>query len=496
VKPRTLLILLALVVALGAFVWFVERDLPSSEERGEQAKKVLALEAGDVEALTLEAEGRKVRLEREPAAPAANGKGGEGEGDGASPAASGGTWRLVEPIAAAADGREVRRFLDTLADLAKQRTLTEFDPAELGLAAPRGRVTLRTGKGETVLAVGRQLPSSDSTVVTVAGRKEAYLVAGAFWSDLAREAGDWRDKQVFRGERGDVQSVKVMPAGGEAVLLARRGDAFWLESPLSDRADREGTDRLLSQLAGLSASRFVDEAKAPAELGLAPPAAVVEVVLRDRAEPFRIEIGAPVSEGSTARYARSGGQVFTTETDLGGSIGKAPSDWRSRRWSGFESWEVDSLQVQDAEGTVALVRAGGEWKRDGVEIPYTPVSDLLVAITGAEADSIAEGPADTPAGPALFTMTLKGAEGREEALTLYPILAAVEGALHPARASDREAVLLFPQATRESLAKAVADVRAAQPVPEEKPKEGGGGAAADDDIEIEAEEGSEEPPPP
>ena len=32
-RPRTLLILLVLVLGLGAFIWFYERELPSSEER-------------------------------------------------------------------------------------------------------------------------------------------------------------------------------------------------------------------------------------------------------------------------------------------------------------------------------------------------------------------------------------------------------------------------------------------------------------------------------
>ena len=37
-RPRTLLILLVLVLGLGAFIWFWEREMPSSEERAEQAQ--------------------------------------------------------------------------------------------------------------------------------------------------------------------------------------------------------------------------------------------------------------------------------------------------------------------------------------------------------------------------------------------------------------------------------------------------------------------------
>ena len=50
-KPKTLLVLAALVAALASFVWFYERKLPSSEERAAQSKKVLTLKSADVESV-------------------------------------------------------------------------------------------------------------------------------------------------------------------------------------------------------------------------------------------------------------------------------------------------------------------------------------------------------------------------------------------------------------------------------------------------------------
>ena len=47
-KPRTLLVLLALVVGLGAFVWFFEREQPGSEEREKLANRVLGVEREDM----------------------------------------------------------------------------------------------------------------------------------------------------------------------------------------------------------------------------------------------------------------------------------------------------------------------------------------------------------------------------------------------------------------------------------------------------------------
>ncbi len=63
-KPRTLLILLAVVLALGAFIWFYERKLPSSEERATLGKKVLELDKAEVTAVAIDSPKGKIRLER------------------------------------------------------------------------------------------------------------------------------------------------------------------------------------------------------------------------------------------------------------------------------------------------------------------------------------------------------------------------------------------------------------------------------------------------
>ena len=93
-RGRTVLILLALVVGLVAFIELYEHDLPSSEERLALEKLVLDAEAGEITAVELSWDGKDVRLERELS--------GTGEieevGD---PAAA--TWHLVEPLSARAD---------------------------------------------------------------------------------------------------------------------------------------------------------------------------------------------------------------------------------------------------------------------------------------------------------------------------------------------------------------------------------------------------------
>lgn len=441
-KPRTLLILLLLVAGLGAFVWFKERKLPSASERAAEAKKVLPLKGDEVGALEIEATSHRVRFER------------EGEG------ATSRRWKLTSPMTAGADGAEVNRVLDALLGLEKQRTLDDFDAAELGLAKPRASVTFETATGKRVLRVGAELPSSDSMVVAVEGETAAYVVASSISKDLERAPGDWRDRALFHGERSAIQSLRLTSELGASTLLGKRGEEFWLESPLTDRADREGVDELVSAVTGLSATSFLDTAPAAGELGLSPPVGTIEVVLRDVKEPFRVAVGKATAEGSLSHYLRVGEQLVTADVDLGTFFGKAPESWRSLAWMSFDSWSVESATFEDSAGKLELAREGGAWKRGGVEIPYTPVGDLFTALTDAKAERLAPpGEAFSPS----LTVTLKGKEGVTETLTL----AAAQGESVPARVSGREAVLLLPTAKVDDLFAKLAAVRAAEPVKKE-----------------------------
>ena len=155
-KPRTLLILLAVVLGLGAFIWFYERDLPSSEEREEQSRKVLAVEKDDIREVTLETAAGTVHLERvDPPAPAAKTEETEKEkeeeaGEEAAEAEPlvESEWRMTKPYTARAELAAVDRLLDELTNLEKSRTLEDVVPAEVGLDKPRATVRVATAEGE------------------------------------------------------------------------------------------------------------------------------------------------------------------------------------------------------------------------------------------------------------------------------------------------------------------------------------------------------------
>lgn len=468
-RPRTLLILLAVVLGLGAFIWFYERDLPSSTEREELGKKILPVEKEDVIGVSIESSSGTVRLERQPAAAKekAAKDGEEAEKDDAPEA----DWRIVQPLQARADTFAVDQFLGSIHDLEKIRTLEDVKPAAVGLDKPRATVRLKTADGEKVLKLGAEVPPGGSLVAGLGGEAAtAYVVSDAILQEVNRKPGDWRDRRIFHGERDAVQRLTLTGGAAGPVALAKRGNAFWIEKPFAELADKDMVEGLLSDITGLTAERFHDGGS-PAELGLAPPRQVLEVAFKG-APPLRVELGSPIvgeaaPEGQTMgelSYARAGGPVFEVRTRLGEAFQRPPADWRSGQLSALEVHDVEAFTVRDGGGTVSLTRAGTDWKRGDTTISYLPVSDLLFALLGARADRILS-PQEAQAmglsgGKPVLTFELRTQGQGTQTLTLYP--AVPEGI--PARAGGRPSVLLLPVPTLGEVQGKLKEVRAAKKV--------------------------------
>jgi len=486
VKPKTLLIMLGLVLGLGAFIWFFEKDVPSTEERQAQEKKLLGdLKAEDVTAISVLRGGKTVRFERD-AKPA----GSAPASTAASPA--GGSerpWRMVAPVEARADKFAVDRLLDTFATLNRESTLDVGDRKELGFDAPRAKVTLTARGKDTVIEIGDVIPASSTMAVALDGGAPAAVPSYVF-SDLTKEPGEWRSKELFPALREEIERVTVQPANAAAptLVLVKKGDEFRLETPVADRADRDTVNTLLGDLTALQAAKFVD---GPPPAGADAWRETVEVTLRGQPVPWRLEIGGKVDSTAAAPAAadpasgesspaartlvRAGGVLAETESRIAATVQKPATDWRSPRWASFEVFRVEAFDIDDAQGHLALKRQDADWLRGSERIAFTPVSDLLYAVTGARGDTL-QSRAQAVAEGASFakpvvTLKLIAADQSSETLMLYPALA--DGSA-PAVASGRDDVVVKLNRTFvDDLMSKLQALRSAEPVAA-KPSEGSG----------------------
>ncbi len=375
-RPRTLLVLFVLVIGLGSFIWFFERDLPSTEERVEQGKKLVRLDLESVRGIELKGGGRQIRLERV----LASGKAGDAGdvGDGYSSGDELGEWALTEPRAARGDADEVRRLLERVRDLEKERTLEDVSRDGLGLDRPRGQIKIETGSEDLVLRFGGEIPASSNTIVEVGNGPPFYVVSGSLVDDVVREPNEWRSRDAIPIDRSRIERIEVLnpPTG---VALERAEGGFRLVAPRQDVADEDRVASLLTALVDLEIEEFVDHPDA--DLGAEPLA--LRLTLADSAAPMLVEIAASPS-GEELVAVRVDGQVFKADTDLVSLLAQRPEEWQSGSWSDRDAFEVEAFRVVHNGDERRFERREGEWLSEDVEVEYSNVSAFLYAVAGAK----------------------------------------------------------------------------------------------------------------
>lgn len=465
-KPRTLYVLLALTFVLGGFILFFEKDLPSTDERREQAKKIVPLGVEDIEGMVIERPTGTLRFERRD-----HPSEGEGALDADDPLRPV-VWYLTQPLEARADAVAVAGLLRSLTDLESGQRLDEIDRATAGLDDPVAKVTLQTADGATVLSFGAMVPASDDRIVAIDGEPGAHVAPASILDTLQRSTSDWRDKNLLHGAQSEIRQVVIESAAQRLALESRDGDV-WLTEPLLDRADADRVDDFFGALVGLRAASFVEAASADAsQLGLEPPRSRLQVTFEGRdgvevlvGDPVQPEQSEPPAGGPGEVYARLDGQLVTVDgTALQAWIDLPSAAWRETAWSHLQVFQVEGAEITagSAGRAMTLARQGTDWSRDGEIVDYSAVSDLLYAVAETEAAEVLDRDAATERGfdlqEPLMTLRLLVPEGSEE-LRLWPAM----GDLHAATVDDREVVLLLAGETvaeLQRLVDAVADATA------------------------------------
>ncbi len=169
-KFRNTFVLIAILAALGIYVYLVEVPKAGHQPDSSTAAPMLDLTTTDVRRIEVQTSGDSVVLERDEGQP----------------------WWIKEPIEYAADEVKVNRILDRLSSLKAQRTLTgTLELADFGLVTPAVTVTLGLADGSSQrLFVGSLNPQGSSYYVQKAGEPDVHLVYASIVDDLKRLAAE------------------------------------------------------------------------------------------------------------------------------------------------------------------------------------------------------------------------------------------------------------------------------------------------------------------
>lgn len=399
---RSLLILLAIAIALG---WFAYRDSqrpPGTD--GPDRDRVFAVEADTIERITVRSEaGEETSLQK--------------TADG---------WQIVEPINAPSDVAEVSGLTTNLSTLEIQRVVDENPPDlnEYGLAQPRIEVAFTSNGAEHRLLLGGKTPPGTDVYAKRGGDDAVFLIASYLESTFNRNSFELRDKSVLKVDRDKLDMLEIA-AAKRTTRFVRPAGEWRLAAPIEARADYGAVDGLVRRLAGLQMTGVVaEEASDLRKFGLVNPVATVR--LGSGSSHASLALGSPAGEGRVHARDLARPAVFTVDASVLEELKKSPAEFRETDLFDARSFNATHLEIVHEGQTHAFEKTtvkneqGQEEQRwqqtapEARELDQSAFDTLLSAITGARAESFVDAaPAKALAKPSM-TVAIRYDDGKKD----------------------------------------------------------------------------------
>ncbi len=335
-KPRTTLILAAVLIVLGVVVLIFEDRGAKKKETLERAAKLVDLKSEDLVKMELKTADGLLIFER------------DDKGD----------WRLTAPLEALADSYEAGSLADNFSSLRIQRVV-ETEASDLATYdIPSREVALwAKGREEPVrVLVGMENPIDNSLFAKREDDPRVVLIAGYLKSTLEKTLLDFRQKDIFRFETGEVRSVRIR-APGVSWEAAWENDGWLLRSPVRALASKSKIENLFSSLSSLRAKEFVSEDKKAGDLktfGLDRPGYEAALSLPATGE----DIVFSFCKDGDRLYATSSrsNKIIAFDGTLLDDLGKTIDEIREKKIADFYSWEAFKVAVRREAFSLTAVK--------------------------------------------------------------------------------------------------------------------------------------------
>lgn len=326
-------------------------------------------------------------------------------------------WRMIAPVAAAAESHLVDSLVNTSLKL-QFRTKWAPDakdapsPAAAGLEPPQAVLTVKfENQTETRVEIGRKLPMSTDTYVRINGAGPIYAAAHDFAAELKREPREFRGKQLLTLTAGQVTRVALAYDGRNFVFNRVQPGAWKIEAPVEANGNPRAIDELVSKAVILRAADFAEDAPVSLEpYGLQQPYLRVELTASPPADPaasapasapaprtVALLVGGFADLKQTQRFVKLEDQPWVA------SVAKSAIDaitpdmqkLRDTAITALKSGDIAAIEYSQGGLTAQLTNEGGRWSGGGELDDPEPVaiSDLTEALAGLTALDFLDRPA-------------------------------------------------------------------------------------------------------
>lgn len=307
-----------------------------------RTRNVLNFEANQASGISLEVAGREgIRCQ----------KGGEEQ------------WKMIQPIQAKADAREIRSILGALGRLKVVVFEADgvVDLAKYALDTPRIRIVLQSALGSQQLLIGSDTEEAGRIYVKPGAHNAVYAVNKGIYATLNKTVFNLRDKRVIDFQRTATNRFEIRK-GTERIVCAKNMKGEWqIEEPVVLKADATAVDDLLFGVDSLKAVGFVsDQPKSIQPYGLDHPSIQVSFITPD-SDTAVLLVGKQEGDNIYVK-ARNAARVVLVKNDLVDLVGLGVAGLRDKRVFDFKSDDAFKLTLKHGNVKLTCQKQGANWR--------------------------------------------------------------------------------------------------------------------------------------
>lgn len=347
-KWKTTLILFVIAAGVFAYLFFVERNRPGTDEAAHRAQNVANFSRDKINGLVVQNGDDKIDIRRHDD-----------------------KWRLEIPIKDQADGSVVNNLLLDLENWQKDAAISakemEADKnklADYGLANPKLRLKLLGPNAPPEIFFGKDAALEGKMYVRFENSKETFLANQSVKKAIDKKPEDFRDRKLTDLIMAQVVRVVLKTSAGEMELVKK--DNHWeIVKPLHTRADDQKVSDLIAQVTTARIQQFVADDRGDLHpYGLAEPRGALTLFAQDDKQGQTLQIGGLPEKEKDQVYVRFSprGFVYTLPKKIEEALNNKPNDLRDRHFVRIDTKILDRLTIDaPGKGKTVLARKDENW---------------------------------------------------------------------------------------------------------------------------------------
>src|SRR5229473_849933 len=347
-KWKTTLVLFVIAAGVFAYLFFVERNRPGTEEATRQAQNVVNFSRDEVNGIVIQNGDDTIDIRRRDD-----------------------KWRLEIPIKDQADGSVVNNLLLDLENWQKDAAISakemEADKSKLadyGLANPKLRLKLLGPDAPPEIFFGKDAALEGKMYVRFDNSKDAFVADQSVKKAIEKKPEDFRDRKLTDLIMAQVSRVVLKTAAGE-MELQKKGDHWEIVKPLRARGDDQKVGDLLAQVTTARIEQFVVDDRGDLHpYGLAEPRGSITLFAQDDKQGQMLQIGTVPEKNKEQVYVRFAARnaVYTLPKKIEEILNTKPADLRDRHLVRFETNILDRITIDaPGKGKTVLARKNEAW---------------------------------------------------------------------------------------------------------------------------------------